>query len=165
MGNNDFDMNFNYHIGVLKSPIPFKFGVNVSGTPDKMKIRLGGCKFKKGMEAQKVNIVDTTRVNLLNQIRDVFQRGVNNGRLRALPLSSRPEKMDATPEADTLSAADSAAFIREGLIEIPPQDATRTNSKNMNSDNDTKGNKRKRSENGQTSGNIRLSGQAALRRD
>lgn len=165
MGNNDFEMNFNYHIGVLKSPIPFKFGVNVSGTPDKMKIRLGGCKFKKGMEVQKVNIVDTTRVNLLNQIRDVFQRGVNNGRLRALPLSSRPEKMDATPEADTLSAADSAAFIREGLIEIPPQDATRTNSKNMNSDNDTKGNKRKRSENGQTSGNIRLSGQAALRRD
>ncbi|MDE7125887.1 MAG: hypothetical protein K2O12_05350, partial [Muribaculaceae bacterium] len=71
LGNNDFNMNYNYHIAVLKSPIPFKFGVNITGTPDNMKIRLGGSKFKKGMDVRSVSVVDTTRVNLIRQISSV----------------------------------------------------------------------------------------------
>ena len=40
-GTQGLDMNFNYHISVLKSPLPFKAGVNITGNLDKMKIRIG----------------------------------------------------------------------------------------------------------------------------
>jgi hypothetical protein len=46
-GTQDLDMNYNYHITVLKSPIPFTMGINISGTPDKMGFpRLVSPKFK-----------------------------------------------------------------------------------------------------------------------
>ncbi len=43
-GTQGLDMNFNYHISVLKSPLPFKTGVNIIGNLDKMKIRIGKAK-------------------------------------------------------------------------------------------------------------------------
>ena len=114
-------MNFKYHIAVLKSPIPFKFGINVSGTPDKMKIRLGGAKWDSKSATQTFAIADTTRINLVNQIQNLFRRGVRNAeasgnlRLDATP-AYRPGE-DSSP--DTLSHADSLVFIREGLIPAP----------------------------------------------
>ena len=105
MGSNDLAMNFNYHIAVLKSPLPFKFGINVSGNPDDMKIRLGKAKFNEKNMARTVSIADTTRINLVQEIRNVFRRGVRNA------------NNDAA--SDTISAADSLYFIREGLIDAP----------------------------------------------
>lgn len=115
-GYNDFAMNFNYHIAVLKSPLPFRFGVNLSGNPDKMKVRFGGSKFKKGQEFARINLVDTTRVNLLKQIQNVFRRGVENGRLQELKFTA-PVHNDLSP--DTLSAIDSLQMIEAGLLEAP----------------------------------------------
>lgn len=37
---------FNYHISILKSPIPFKFGINIHGTLDDMKVGVGKTKYK-----------------------------------------------------------------------------------------------------------------------
>lgn len=45
-GEHYLDNNFNYHISVLKSPIPIKFGVNITGSLDDMKIRVGKTKYK-----------------------------------------------------------------------------------------------------------------------
>ena len=45
-GSQDLDMNFNYHISILKSPIPFKLGLNISGNLDKMKFGMGKAKSK-----------------------------------------------------------------------------------------------------------------------
>ncbi|MDR3181082.1 MAG: hypothetical protein LBT61_04030, partial [Prevotellaceae bacterium] len=39
-GTQYLNMDFDYHITVLKSPVPFKFGLNLKGNPDHMKIRL-----------------------------------------------------------------------------------------------------------------------------
>lgn len=121
-GNNDLDLNFKYHIAVLKSPIPFKFGINVSGTPDKMKIRLGGAKWDARSATRTYAIADTTRINLVNQIQNLFRRGVRNAE------ASGDLRLDATPAynpgdaamPDTISHADSLLFIREGLIPAPP---------------------------------------------
>ena len=66
MGYNDLDFNLNYHISVLKSPIPFKFGINIKGAPGDMKIRLGGAKFKENMVAQRDSIAVKTRISLLS---------------------------------------------------------------------------------------------------
>ena len=49
LGYNDLALNINYHVSVLESPIPFKFGINVKGNPDKLKVRLGRAKFKENM--------------------------------------------------------------------------------------------------------------------
>ena len=121
LGYNDLAMNFNYHVSVLKSPIPFKFGINVSGNPDKMKVRLGRAKFKENMVAERVAIVDTTRVNLLRQIEGVFRRGIDrSSRLNLLDAGQSVARFDNGEQGDTISHADSLFFIQEGVLPAPP---------------------------------------------
>ncbi|MDE6860013.1 MAG: hypothetical protein K2J65_06350 [Duncaniella sp.] len=121
-GSNDLAMNLNYHIAVLKSPLPFKFGINITGNVDDMKIRLGRAKFNEKEMAKTVSIADTTRVNLVREIQNVFRRGVRNSKLKQLNFTDVAQKLatdavDAAP--DTLSHADSTYFIKEGLIPAP----------------------------------------------
>lgn len=119
MGHNDLALNYDYHISVLKSPLPFKFGINLRGTPDNMKIRMGGAKFKEKMVVERKQIVDTTRVNLIKQMSNVFRRGVTAARLGRLDLSGRGASVSADLPSDTLSASDSLMLIKEGLMEAP----------------------------------------------
>jgi hypothetical protein len=122
MGSNDLDLNYKYHISVLKSPIPFKFGINLSGNAaaDKMKVRLGRAKYKAGKAVESVAIVDNTRVNLLKEIDNVFKRGAHAARLGSLNVDkSGLVSLDDDASADTISAADSILFIQEGLLPAP----------------------------------------------
>ncbi len=139
MGHNDMALNYDYHVSVLKSPLPFKFGINIKGTPDKMKVRLGGAKFKENMAVEKRAIVDTTRVNLMKQISNVFRKGVTAARLGKLDLKSASNKTQIDALPDTISHADSLLMIKEGLIEAPkitvdslPTTTTATKSKRKN---------------------------------
>ena len=120
-GYNNMEMDFNYHLAVLKSPIPFRFGITISGNPKKYKVRFGGAKFKEDTAIESVDMVNTTRINLINQINDVFKRGVRNSRFAKLKVA-RPAGFD--PEFYSgndagLSAADSLRLIHEGLLEAP----------------------------------------------
>lgn len=128
MGSNDLNLNYKYHVSVLKSPLPFKFGINISGNADDMKIRLGGAKYKSGSTVERVAIVDTTRVNLLREIDRVFQRGARAARLGSLRIdaSAPPAVVDVVPD-DTISARDSLYFIKEGLIEAPMDSVVNSN--------------------------------------
>lgn len=121
MGNNDMAMNLHYHIAVLKSPLPFKFGINVSGNVDNMKIRLGKAKFNEKNMPRTVAIADTTRINLVREIGNIFRRGVRNSKMKGLDFSkiSSAQAADAGIAADTISHADSLYFIKEGLIPAP----------------------------------------------
>ena len=119
MGYNDLALNFDYHIAVLKSPLPFKFGINIKGNPDKYKVRFGGAKFREGMVSQSVAVVDTARVNLVRQIQNVFRRGVRNSRFARLAPGRRPAYVSAADGSDTLSRADSLALIGEGILPPP----------------------------------------------
>ncbi|MDE5643765.1 MAG: AsmA family protein [Muribaculaceae bacterium] len=119
-GYNDLDMNFNYHIAVLKSPLPFKFGINIKGNPDDYKIRLGGAKFNEKQAIERVAFTDTTRVNLIRQIENVFRRGVDNSRFSRLRINARPTAAEIDLNTDTLTRADSVRLIQEGLIPAPP---------------------------------------------
>ena len=129
MGSNDLAMNLNYHISVLKSPIPFKFGINIKGTPDDMKIRLGGAKFKENMVVERQAIADNTRVNIVRQIDTAFRRGIQKARSGRLsfrnPAPASGSQTLQNLNDDRLSHADSLQFIRQGLIENP--DTTRFN--------------------------------------
>ncbi|MDE6453739.1 MAG: hypothetical protein K2L27_05995 [Muribaculaceae bacterium] len=119
-GYNDMALNFDYHVAVLKSPLPFKFGITLKGNPDDFKVRLGKARFNERTAVQRTAIVDTTRVNLLRQIEGVFRRGVTNARIAPLRVS-RPEAQTIDLAGDTLTHADSVALIREGLIPAPPE--------------------------------------------
>lgn len=122
MGSNDMAMNFNYHVAVLRSPLPFKFGINITGNPDDMKIRVGKAKFNEKDMGRTVSIADTTRVNLVNEIRNVFRRGVNKAAMKRLDFGSVDRNLiDVSAEAgDTISHADSLYFIRQGVLPPPP---------------------------------------------
>ncbi len=126
MGYNDLAMNLDYHVSVLKSPMPFKFGINIKGTPDDMKIRLGGAKFKENMVVERQAIADNTRINIVKQIDNVFRRGISKARMGRLTFA--PGKDGAEQQTkrvlkdfdkESLSHADSLQFIRQGLIENP----------------------------------------------
>ena len=130
MGHNDMAFNFDYHVSVLKSPLPFKFGLNASGNPDDMKIRVGKAKFKENMATKSMAIVDTTRINLLNQIENVFRRGVKLGKMQ-IDRKGQSAMTKDNIDADTISHADSLLLIREGLLPqtAVPTDSTQSKSK------------------------------------
>lgn len=46
-GSQDLDMNMKYHISILKSPLPFKAGVNITGTPENFDVDITTAKLKK----------------------------------------------------------------------------------------------------------------------
>ena len=75
-GEQGLDMNFNYHFSILKSPLPFKAGVNISGNLDKMKFRIGKAKYKDAVTPAAVHRVDSTRMNMGNEIVNRFRRVV-----------------------------------------------------------------------------------------
>lgn len=125
MGTNDMAMNLKYHIAVLKSPLPFKFGINISGNVDDMKIRLGKAKFNEKNMPKSVAIADTTRINLVKEIGNIFRRGVRDANLGSLDFSGLPDSgsSESHSPTDTISHSDSLYLIREGLI-APPDTTT-----------------------------------------
>lgn len=81
-GKQGLDMNMDYHISILKSPLPFKAGVNITGTPDKMKFRIGKAKYKDAITPVEIHRVDSTRTHMGEEISNRFHRVVV-GRKRA----------------------------------------------------------------------------------
>lgn len=73
-GTQGLDMNFDYHISILKSPLPFKAGVNISGNLDKMKIRIGKAKYKDAVTPVAIHRVDSIRINMGNEIVKEFRK-------------------------------------------------------------------------------------------
>lgn len=73
-GTQDLDMNFDYHISILKSPIPFKLGLNIRGNLDKMKFGMGKAKYKNAVTPVEIRKVDSTIVNMGDQIVKDFRR-------------------------------------------------------------------------------------------
>ena len=68
-GTQRLDLGFDYHITVIKSPIPFKFGLNINGTPDKYKIRVAKAKYSDLFKPVKT----TSLVNTTLNVRQLFQ--------------------------------------------------------------------------------------------
>ena len=132
VGNNDMDFNLDYHVAVLKSPLPFKFGINIKGTPEKMKIRLGKARLNEKSVASSRNITNEARVNLITEMRNMFRRGVRHTGSRGLRLNASGRRASAETsalESDTISRQDSLLFIQQGLIAAPPKPEVPDNGK------------------------------------
>lgn len=67
-GEHSLTNNFNYHISILKSPIPFKFGVNISGSLDDIKVGIGKTKYKSLNTPSSVKQLNPKYVSLGKEI-------------------------------------------------------------------------------------------------
>lgn len=111
------DMSFDYHISVLRSPIPFRLGINISGTPDKFKWKLGRARYKNVDVPTYVELIDSTRLNLRRTLTDAFRRGVQAASLGQLQAAASVDSpMGAGVQGDTLTAADSLLLRESGVL-------------------------------------------------
>lgn len=73
-GEHFMDNKFNYHISILKSPIPFKFGINITGSLEKMKVGIGKTKYKFMNEPSAVRSINPQYIELGKQISDAIHK-------------------------------------------------------------------------------------------
>lgn len=74
-GVQNFDNTFKYHISVLKSPSPIKFGISVKGNFDDWSWHFCKPRYKNINTPVYVRQLDTARTNLITSIRTIFERG------------------------------------------------------------------------------------------
>lgn len=75
-GTHNLDMTFNYHLSVLKSPVPFKLGIDITGNLDDFKYKIVKCRYKDLFKATKETGLDSTRTNIRESIRDAIRKQI-----------------------------------------------------------------------------------------
>lgn len=73
-GTHNLDMTFNYHLSVLKSPVPFKLGIDITGNIDKFKYKIVKCKYKDLFKPAKQAELDSTRIHIRQEIRESIRK-------------------------------------------------------------------------------------------
>jgi len=76
-GLHNLDMSYRYHASIIKSPIVFKVGVDIYGPDfDNMKFKIGKPKYRNTDIPVFTAVIDQTKINLAESIRDIFEKGV-----------------------------------------------------------------------------------------
>jgi len=75
-GRHNLDMSFDYHISVVDSPLPFRLGVDVKGTLDKMKILPVKCRYANLYRPSQRREIDTRQLEIRKMIRDALTKNV-----------------------------------------------------------------------------------------
>lgn len=117
-GIQNLDTSFNYHVSVMRSPLLFKFGIDLFGNFDKFKFRLGRAKYKRERKMPVfTSVVDESKANLRDVIHNIFKNSVE----RAIEQYNVRQRMDEYKESvrykpvdemavDSLSTRDAAMF-------------------------------------------------------
>lgn len=71
-GRHNLDMTFDYHISVTDSPLPFKLGIDVKGTLDKMKYSLAKPRFANLYRPAARREIDNKQLEIRKMIRDAL---------------------------------------------------------------------------------------------
>ena len=75
-GTHYLDMTFDYHLSVLKSPVPFKLGIDITGNLDDFKYKIVKAKYKDFLKPAKQAELDSTRRNVREGIRDAIREQI-----------------------------------------------------------------------------------------
>ncbi|MDH6357594.1 AsmA-like C-terminal region-containing protein [Parabacteroides sp. PF5-9] len=75
-GTHNLDMTFNYHVSVLKSPVPFKLGIDVTGNMDDFKYKIVKCKYKDTFKPARSADLNDSRVSLRQEIRNAIREKI-----------------------------------------------------------------------------------------
>ena len=125
-GIQNFDQSFDYHLSVLKSPLPFRFGVNVFGNFDDWNYRIGKARYKNTDVPVFTTRIETLQYNLVHSIHDIFSRGVDAAvrqtRTEREALSQALEEVSVPME----SLSEEEHAVLEGLLSDPvrPEEET-----------------------------------------
>ena len=77
-GLHNFDMSYRYHASIIRSPMVFKVGVDLYGPDfDSMKFKIGKAKYKNKKLPVFTAVIDETKINLVESIRNIYERGVD----------------------------------------------------------------------------------------
>ena len=77
-GVQNMDMSFRYHASLIKSPFLIKLGMDIYGPDfDNMKFKLGKAKYKSRNVPVFTSVIDDTKINLVESIRNIFEKGVD----------------------------------------------------------------------------------------
>ena len=72
------DMSYRYHASLIKSPLLVKLGMDIYGDDfDNMKFKIGKAKYKNRNVPVFSTVIDDTRINLVESIRNIFDKGVD----------------------------------------------------------------------------------------
>jgi len=71
-GRHNLDLSFKYHISVVDSPLPIKFGINITGTMDNMKFRPAKCEYAEHYRPSARYTVQNKQLELRKMIRDAL---------------------------------------------------------------------------------------------
>ena len=78
-GVQNLDQSFRYHASLIKSPFLVKLGVDLYGNNfDDMKFKIGKAKYKSEDVPVFSTVIDKRKINLLQSIRGIFDKGVDN---------------------------------------------------------------------------------------
>lgn len=117
-GSQGFDKSMRYHVSVLKSPLPLRFGIDLYGTVDNWKVSVGRARLSGGGIPAFTAQLDTVQLNLANSIRNIYLRNVEDvvgfNRRSLNGIYDRKVHMDEVSEED--SHQDEVA--REGYAEM-----------------------------------------------
>lgn len=102
-----FDQDFKYHISVIKSPLPFRFGVNLFGNFDDWKFRIGKAKYKNANVPVFTAEINDAQANLISSIHNIFARGVNNAVRSTIEMKNAVEKRKSELGYDAEGGLDS----------------------------------------------------------
>ncbi|MCR5519750.1 MAG: hypothetical protein K6F21_05420 [Bacteroidales bacterium] len=91
-GTQGFNGSMKYNVSILESFLPFRFGINIFGNLDKWRFTLGRNKYRNGRVPSFTADLDTMQVNLLDVIRNVYNRGVENAMVQMAEENKRLEK-------------------------------------------------------------------------
>ena len=104
-GTQNFDKSMYYHISVLQSPFLVRFGINLFGNLDDWRFSLGRAKYREGNIYPHTKQIDTVQINLINSIRNIYNKGVDNV-IRHNENSMKEFDLDKTQETSLLSGAE-----------------------------------------------------------
>jgi hypothetical protein len=125
-GTQYLNMDFDYHITVLKSPIPFKFGLNLKGNPDHMKIRLAKALYKDLGDPAKqqslYGVLFNLRSAMERKIRNDIETIINREPVRRTRTGARllADRL-AAPMSDSLRV-----LFASDTTGVPPVDSLKT---------------------------------------
>ena len=91
-GTQGFNGSMKYNISILESFLPFRFGIDIYGNLEKWRFSLGRNRYRGGRVPSFTADLDTMQVNLLDVIRNVYDRGVQGAMDQMALENKRLEK-------------------------------------------------------------------------
>ena len=77
-GEQQLDLPYRYHVSVLKSPIPFRLGIDISGPDfDHMKFKIGKAKYKSTNVPAFTTVINQAKMSLTSAIHNIFNVGAD----------------------------------------------------------------------------------------